>query len=128
MCPIFLPGRPPLWAVVACVGLLFAVLNRAVSANERFVIEPSIIKPLLVLASVVVATGLLTGGFGVHMLGSSQFGGKKYFYFLASIAGYFVFTSRRIPPHRAGLYVALFFLAGVTFAVNDVRRPRRLKV
>ncbi len=86
------------------------MLNRAVSANARFEIEPSITKPLLVLTGVVVATGLMTGGFGLHMLGSGHYGGKNYFYFLAAVAGYFVFTSRRIPPHRAGFYVALFFL------------------
>jgi O-antigen ligase len=73
---------------------------------------------LLVLAGVVVATGLMTGGFGLKMLGSSQYGGKHYFYFLAAVAGYFVFTSRRIPPHQAGWYVALFFLAGLASAVS----------
>jgi O-antigen ligase len=78
------------------------------------VIEPSIIKPLLALSGVVVATGLMTGGFGLRMLGSGQYGGKHYFYFLAAVAGYFVFTSRRIPPQRAGFYVALFFLGGLT--------------
>jgi hypothetical protein len=118
--PVFLPGRPPLWVLVAFVGLLFAVINRAVSANERFVSEPSITKPLLVLTGVVVATGLLTGGFGVQMLGSGQYGGKRYFFFLAAVAGYFVLTSRRIPPHRVGLYLALFFLPGLTYALTDM--------
>jgi hypothetical protein len=120
ICPAFLPGRPALWCIMAFVGLLFAVLSRAVSANARFVIEPSITKPLLALTGVVVGTGLLTGGFGMNMLGSGHYGGRKYFSFLAAIAGYFVLTSRRIPPHRTGLYVALFFLSGVTFAVGDL--------
>ena len=120
LCPVLIPGRPALWTVIAFVGLLFAVLNRAVSAGARFVHEPSITKVMLVLAGVVVATGLVTGGFGVYALGSGRYGGKRYFTFLAAIVGYFVLTSRRIPPHRAGLYVAMFFLSAITYGVMDL--------
>jgi hypothetical protein len=119
-CPAFLPGRPGLWALLAFGGLLFAVVNRAVSTDARFLIEPSITKPLLVLTGVVAGAGLLTGGFGLHMLGSSHVGGRNYFTFLAAVAGYFVFTSQRIPPQRAGLYVGLFFLAALTFGLGDL--------
>jgi hypothetical protein len=120
ICLAFLPGQLALWTIMAFVGLLLAVLSRAVSPNVRFVIEPSVTKSLLALAGVVVATGLLTGGFGVQSLGSGRYGGKNYLWFLAAIAGYFVFTSRRIPPQRAGFYVALFFLSGLTFGVSDL--------
>jgi hypothetical protein len=116
--PTFLPGRPAMWALAAFLGLLIVVVSRAVSKNVRFEFEPSIIKPLLVLTGVVVATGLLTGGFGVRMLGSGQYGGKHYFYFLAAVAGYFVFTSRRILPQQAGRYVAMYFLAGLTSGIS----------
>jgi len=120
LCPAFLPGRPALWALMAFLGLLFAVVNRAVSANARFVVEPSVTKSLLALAAVVIVTGLLTGGFGVHMLGTGRYGGKNYFYFLAAVAGYFVFTSRRIPAQRAGFYVALFFLPALTYGASEL--------
>ena len=120
ICPAFLPGQPGSWALLAFGGLLFAVLNRAVSPNARFLIEPTIIKPLLALTAVVVITGMMTGGFGVRMLGSGHVGGKNYFYFLAAVAGYFVFTSQRIPPRRAGLYVGLFFLSALTFGLADI--------
>ena len=84
---------------------------------------------MLALTGVVVATGLMTGGFGVHMLGSSQYGGKSYFYFLAAVAGYFVFTSRRIPPQQAGFYVALFFLSALTYRLSsDSFSCRRFEV
>lgn len=118
--PVFFPGRAGLWAMMAFVGLVFAVLTRAVSANSRFVIEPSITKALAVLTGVVVVTGLATGGFGVQSLGSGRYGGKNYFYFLAAVAGYFVFTSRRIPRQRAGLYVGLFFLSGLTYGLVEL--------
>jgi hypothetical protein len=120
ICPAFLPGRPYLWAMLAFVGLLFAVLNRAVSPNARFVIEPSLTKPLLILTGVVVVTGMLTGGFGLRSLDASRNGGQKYFYFLAAVAGYFVFTSKRISPQRAPLYVALFFLSALTYGLTDL--------
>jgi hypothetical protein len=120
LCPAFLPGRLPFWALLAFVGLLFAVLNRAVSPNARFVVEPSITKALLALTAVVVVTGMITGGFGVQMLGADHYGGKHYFYFMAAVAGYFVFTSRRIPPHQAGFYVALFFLSGLTYGLSEL--------
>jgi hypothetical protein len=114
----FLPGRPYFWALLAFVGLLIAVVSRAVSPNARFVIEPSITKSLLAMTGVVIVTGLLTGGIGSHLLGSDRYGGRNYFYFFASVAGYFVFTSRLIPPHRAGLYVAMYWLAGLTGTVG----------
>jgi hypothetical protein len=116
--PAFLPGRPNLWALVAIIGLVIAVFSRAVTKNVRFEVEPSIIKPLLILTGVVIATGLLTGGFGLRMLGAGQYGGKHYFYFLAAVAGYFVFTTRRILPDQAGLYVAMYFLAGLSSAIS----------
>jgi hypothetical protein len=120
ICPALLPGRPGLWALLAFGGLLLAAVGRAVNADARFVVEPTITWSLLALTTVVVATGLLTGGFGVRMLGSGQYGGKRYFYFLAAVAGYFVFTSRRIPPQRAGLYTAMYFLPGLTYALVDL--------
>jgi len=116
--PTFLPGQPRLWAMLAFIGLLFAVLGRAINRNARFVIEPSVAKPLVVLTGVVVITGLLTNGIGFRMLSSGTYGGKHYFYFLAAVAGYFVFTSRRIPPERAGFYVAMYFLGGLTYVVS----------
>ncbi len=117
--PIFFPGRPALWSVLAFGGLLIAVLSRAVNAKAKFLNVPSITKPLLALLVVIMGTAMLTGGIGVHALGSDTYGGKKYYYIFAGIAGYFVLTSRRIPPERAGLYVGLFFLSGLSNAMAD---------
>ncbi len=35
----------------------------------------------------------------------------------AAVMGYFAIINRRIPPKRAGLYVALFFLGAATTAI-----------
>src|SRR6266850_3595033 len=116
--PSFLPGKPFLWMMMAPVALLFAVLNRSVSPNHRFISIPSLTKPLAFLVAVVFVTAQLTGGIGFHSLGGSQYGGKYYFGILVAVAGYFALTSQRIPPHRAGLYMAMFFLPGLSSLVS----------
>ena len=118
--PMFLPGRPSLWSLLAFTGLLFGLLSRAVNPKAQFLNVPAITRPLLALTAVVIVTAMLTGGAGLHVFGSETFGGKKYFYIMAAVAGYFALTSRRIPEHRAGLYVALFFLSGLTSAAADL--------
>jgi hypothetical protein len=118
--PIFLPGRPELWMVLAEVSLLFILLNRAVTYNGHLNYSPSITKALFFLTIVVVVTAALSGGVGFGMLGSAQFGGRKYFYLLTAVVGYFALSGRRIPRERAGLYVAVFFLFGLTAAVGDL--------
>ncbi len=118
--PIFLPGRPELWMVLAEVSLLFILLNRAVTYNGHLNYSPSITKALFFLTIVVVVTAALSGGVGFGMLGSAQFGGRKYFYLLTAVVGYFALSGRRIPRERAGLYVGVFFLFGLTAAVGDL--------
>src|SRR5258708_2594644 len=105
-----LPGRPPVWTVMALVCLLFAVLNRSVDPSRRFIWVPSLVWPLLFLAAVVLLTAIVTGGIGLRIFGASRFGGKNYLFIFAAIAGFFALTSQPIPRHRAGLYLALFFL------------------
>jgi hypothetical protein len=118
--PAFLPGRPALWILMALVGLLFAVLNRSVNPTRRFLHVPSVTKSLIFLGFVVAMTAIFTGGFGIRAMGSDRYGGKGYFYIFAAIIGYFAFTSRRIPPQRARIYVALFFLSGLTASLSTV--------
>src|SRR6266496_6610722 len=52
--PVFLPGRPALWMVMAMLGLGIAILNRSVNAHRRLLHVPSLTKPLVFLAGVVV--------------------------------------------------------------------------
>ncbi len=118
--PFFLPGQPPLWILMAGLGLLFALLNRSVDPAHSFLQVPMITRPLLVFVVVVVATAVTTGGFGMRVLGSGSYGGKGYFYLLAAVVGYFALTSQPIPPGRARLAVALFFLSGLTAIVSHL--------
>jgi len=113
-----LPGQPQLWSLMAVLSVFFAVLNRSVNPELRFAHVPALTRPMLALLAVVLGTALLTGGIGSRELGSSSVGGKSYFYLLAAVAGFFALSSRSIPPSRAGFYVALFFLPGLTSMIS----------
>lgn len=115
-----LPGRPSLWAVMAVVTLLFAVLNRTLSLEHRVAPVRELTRPLIVLFVVIVITALAAGGIGIGMLRSSTVGGRNYFYLFTAILGFFALSSRVIPPGRAKFYLSLFFLPGVISLITMV--------
>lgn len=116
----FLPGSPQVWLPMMLVSLGISVLQRAMNKDKRFIPAPQITWPLLFLVVVVLLTAKLTGGIGLQALGNQVMGGKKYVFLLAGVLGYFALTAQRIPPHQAGLYVALFFLGGCFNVLGDL--------
>lgn len=118
--PYFLPGQPQLWMLLALSGLMFAVLNRISNPEAQFIIVPSIHRSLIFLAGVIAVTAMLRGGIGMRMLGSSHVNGKGYVFLAAAIAGYFALASRRLPARHAGLWVAVFFLSGLTGLIPNL--------
>lgn len=116
--PYFIPGSPYLWMIFAVVGLVVAMVQRAVYPERKFLPTHGVSVPLIVLALLVLATAV-SGGLGARILGSDVYGGKKCFYILASIVGFFVLVSQPIPVNRAKLYVALFFFSGVTALISN---------
>lgn len=116
----FLPGRPNLWLAATALSLGLSVLQRALSQEMHFIRVPQITWPLLCMIVVVMFTAKLTGGFGLKAFGSEVYGGRKYVYTFGAIAAYFALTAQRIPPRRAGLAVALFFLGGITAIFGDL--------
>ncbi len=116
----FLPGRPPVWVVLAALGLGIAVLTRSVSARNSFLQVRMVTLPLVALALVVVVTLALRGGIGARALGSEMWGSKRYLTVLGAIIGYFALTSQAIPRARAQWYAALFFLSGMTALFSDL--------
>ncbi|HKQ38963.1 MAG TPA: hypothetical protein VJ063_12870, partial [Verrucomicrobiae bacterium] len=110
----FLPGKPELWMLVAAIGFGIVVLNSTLDREKTFIHVPAITYPLLFFLTVVVVTAKATGGMGVRALGGDQIGGgtiggRGYFTIIAATLGYFVLTSRTIPPSRAKNYLSLFF-------------------
>ena len=116
----FLPGRPPVWAVLAAFGCGLAVLTRSVSARGKFLQVRSVTLPLILLALVVVVTIATRGGIGARSLGSDMWGSKRYLTVLGAILGYFALTSQVIPRDWAQWYAALFFLSGMTAILSDL--------
>ena len=116
----FLPGLPPLWLATTALSLGMSLLQRALSKEMHFIRVPQITWPLICLVVVVIATAKLTGGFGWRAFNSEVYGGRKYVYTFGAIAAYFALTAQRIPPHRAGLAVALFFLGGTTAIIGNL--------
>jgi hypothetical protein len=116
----FLPGRPGVYLPMLAISLGISVLQRAVNRNHHFISAPQITWPLLCLILVALGTARLTGGIGLHSLGNETMGGKKYIELMAGILGFFAFTARRIPPHQAGLYMALFLLPFCVSVFSDL--------
>lgn len=118
--PVFLPGQAQIWIPVAAASLLFALLNRAVNPEARFVYVPPLANSLLFIAAVVLITAFATGGIGLRSFGSSRYGGRNYTFILMAVAGFFALSSVRIPPEKAGLYVGMYFLAGLTAIIPNL--------
>lgn len=118
--PVFLPGQPQIWVPVAAASMVFALLNRAVNPENRFIYIPSIANSLLFLAAVVLITAWATGGIGIRSLGGARYGGRNYVLILMAIVGFFAFSSVRIPPEKAGFYVGMFFLVGLTSIIPNI--------
>src|SRR5262245_42010907 len=112
--PFFLPGNPSLWMITSFCSLLFGLLNRSVNSDHKFIFIPSLVKPLIFLLMVVLATAFMTGGLGFRSMGAARYGGRAYFYIIAAVMGFFAFTSARIPAKRVNFYVAMFFLTSFT--------------
>ena len=116
----FLPGAPLVWIPMVALSLGISIVRRTVDQQYRFLSVPELTRPLIVLAIVILITAAATGGIKLRSLGGEVYGGKRYIFLLAAIAGYFALTAQRVPPRRAGLYVTLFLLGGITAIMGDV--------
>ena len=116
----FLKGSPGIVLPMMALSLAISVMQRTMNKNMRFVPATPIVLPLVYLMLVVLATAKLTGGIGLHALGSSVMGGKKYVYLLAGILGFFAITARRIPPQQAWLYMSFYLLAPCASVIGDM--------
>jgi len=118
--PVFLPGRPYLWMLMAICSFFFTVMHRTIDEDQRVSQVHAMTWPLLLLVLVVFGTGWTRGGFGVQALGSQSYGGKGYYYILIAVAGYFALSSHRIPLDQAKGYVGVFFLSGLSALIPNL--------
>ena len=115
----FLPGQPTLWLVLAGVGLMMSILERALKRGGALMNVPQMTWPLLVLVLVVLVTAKLTG-LGLRSAGSGVYGGKNYVYLLGAVVGYFALSFQRIPLERAWWYIGLFFFSSCVSLFADI--------
>ena len=101
---------------LAAASLLICILQYTLNRQMKFLRAPSVARPLLFLTAVVLLTARLTGGLGARIFGGDTYGGRKYYMIFAAVIGFFAIINRRIPPKKAGLYIALFFLGSATLA------------
>jgi len=115
----FLPGQLQLWTIFAALTFGMGVIHRVIG-HSSFLRAPELTKPVLFLGAVVIVTAKIRGGLGLKVLGSSSFGGKNYFYLLASIVGYFALTSQSISISKSARAVRLYFLSGLSFGLANL--------
>ncbi|MBI1842900.1 MAG: hypothetical protein HYR88_18830 [Verrucomicrobia bacterium] len=120
MVVFFLPGRPQFWMALTATSIVFSILDRIMNKQKRLQTVPWLTAPVVALILVILVTAKLRGGIGLSSIGSGTFGGKKYMEALLALGGYFALSWQKVPPHRAVLYVCLFFLSGLTNAVSNL--------
>src|SRR6266568_3389344 len=116
----FLPGRPQTWLVGIALSYAISLTHRILNKNVHPIRVAEVSRPLIALLVVVLVTAQMTGGIGFRLLGSETYGGKRYFFLLFSILGYFALAAQRIPREKVGLYTGLFFLGGITCVIGDL--------
>ncbi|HYG34975.1 MAG TPA: O-antigen ligase family protein [Clostridia bacterium] len=116
----FLPGSPELWLIVAFVSLGFALVERALSKEMRFIPALSITMPVIFLVAVVLITAQFTGGIGFRALGGQTVGGKAYLFIIGAAVGFWAMTAHKIPTDKALLYTGLFFLGSLANAMSTL--------
>jgi hypothetical protein len=117
---VFLLPGTPLWLAMVILSLLISVGAYALIDRKKYSYVPQLIYPLIFIAVIVLATGALKGGLGLHHYGGGSSGGKRTAFILGAILGYFAITARTIPPHRAALLASIFFLGGATAVIGNL--------
>jgi O-Antigen ligase len=116
----FLPGRPGTMLAMAAISLFISIIQHTLNRQVQFIHVPTIAWPIIFLTAVILVTAKLTGGIGLAIGGGGNVGGKKYLFLLGAIMGYYALTAHQIPKNKAFLYVALFFLCGLTSAISSM--------
>jgi O-antigen ligase len=72
------------------------------------------------LGIVVLVTAHFTGGISFRTSGSEIYGGKRYFYVLGAIIGFFSFIAQRPALTQVRWYLPVFLLSGITATLSNI--------
>src|ERR1051326_3893985 len=116
----FMPGRLDLFTALVWLSFVIVIAQSITNPRTRFISVPSVTRPLVFVAVVVIVTAKLCGGIGFGAFGSDTLNGRKYVLIITAIVAYFAIVSQPIPPYKAVLYTVLFFSSAITFAIGDL--------
>jgi hypothetical protein len=117
----FLPGQPYLWMLMTAISVTFLVLIKTLNRGQmRLIFVPSVAWPLILLTLVTMVTAYFTGGVGIRAMGSEVFGGKRYIFEWAAVAGFFAISAIPIPAEKRQFLAAGFFLSSITAVVGNI--------
>lgn len=116
----FLPGKPHLWMLLALISLGVTLVSRILNKEIRLVHVPSVTWSLVAIAVVAVLTAKFTGGLGMRVFGSSAYGGKRDVFLIFSVLAFLAVSLVRVPSDKSKLYLGLFFLSTLTFAMTNL--------
>src|SRR5436190_3866081 len=74
----FFPGRPDLFMALVWLSFIIALLQFITNPKAKFISVPSVARPLLFFAIVIIVTAKLSGGIGFGAFGSDTLNGRKY--------------------------------------------------
>jgi hypothetical protein len=114
-----LPGRPQVWIIMALISFGIVILQKTLLRGFKFLEVRPVVLPVAFIALVVFATAAFRG-VGLQSFGDSVGGARRYITMFAAIAGFLAIVSARIPAHRAGMYVAFFFLGSLMNAIGSL--------
>jgi hypothetical protein len=117
----FLPGRPTMALVFVTLSFIISFVSYIMNRDLKFISVPSVARPLICLAIVVLYTAKLTGGMGMRASGSTDVvGGKRYIYILLGVLAFFAVTALRIPREKAMRYVILYYLGALSGVIGNL--------
>ena len=100
----FLPGQPYIWMLATALSAFFTLLTRTLNRGKMpFLNVSSVTWSLIYLTIITYVTAQMTGGVGAQAVGSSVFGGKRYFYLWCAILGYFAISNIPVDPKKRAL-------------------------
>ncbi|MFO1488368.1 MAG: O-antigen ligase family protein [Verrucomicrobiota bacterium] len=118
----FLPGSPEFWMFMAITSFTITIAHRTLDPTVQMFPVPSIVWPLAFLLVVVLGTAQLNGGIHLNSFGGGGgiMGGKRYFYIIAAIMGFFAMTSQFIPVEKVAGYTRVYLLGFATNAISNL--------
>lgn len=116
----FLPGKPSLMMILAAISLGFWLVNVMMRRNRESYDVPVVRNALIFLGIVMLVTAYFTKGIGGRAFGGEIWGGKRYWWTMAAIFGYFALVSRPMSKKAAIYLVPLFIASGVTAIGSDI--------